>query len=76
MFLFVTTLIFMFISKLRFPKKVSIVTILKDSFIKGRIGFWNFQKIKKYVWYLLKNGMKIIIAVLSFKFLSEMIFFK
>ena len=26
MFLFVTTLIFMFISKLRFPKKVSIVT--------------------------------------------------
>ena len=28
MFLFITALIFMFISKLRFPKKVSIVTIL------------------------------------------------
>ena len=27
MFLFITALIFMFISKLRFPKKVSIVTI-------------------------------------------------
>ena len=32
MFLFVTTLIFMFISKLRFPKKVSIVTFSSDVF--------------------------------------------
>ena len=32
MFLFITALIFMFISKLRFPKKVSIVKILNLEF--------------------------------------------
>ena len=35
MFLFVTTLIFMFISKLRFPKKVSIVTIFLVEVTRG-----------------------------------------
>ena len=30
MFLFITALIFLFISELRFPKKVSIVTILQN----------------------------------------------
>ena len=45
MFLFITALIFMFISKLRFPKKVSIVTILNRRY--GNQGIKIYRTVEK-----------------------------
>ena len=58
MFLFITALIFMFISKLRFSKKVSIVTILRFWW-EISLSFLDFEVFNVYFFREIKTLQKI-----------------
>ena len=61
MFLFVTTLIFRFISKLRFPKKVSIVTI-ENSEVLDLVHLLTLKGILYPKKYYMRHSAKILIV--------------